>query len=62
MRWSRPGSRSWNLTLSCRCAATLNSNILSVHESIYRRMYLRLGIDLYEGVQTGYYGTCNREE
>ena len=34
-----------------------NSNILTVHKSIYRHMYLWLEIDLGEGVLEEYYGT-----
>ncbi len=30
-----------------------------MHKSIYRRMHLRLGIDLDKGVWMGYYGTYN---
>ena len=40
---------------------TLISNILSVHRSIYRHIFLWLEIDLDKGVLTGYYGTYNKE-
>ena len=33
------------------------SNILSVHRSIYRHIFLWLEIDLYKGALKGYYGT-----
>nr|CRY95867.1 hypothetical protein [uncultured prokaryote] len=35
----------------------LNSNILSMHKSIYRHLFLWLEIDLDQGVLAGYYGT-----
>ena len=41
---------------------TGNSNILSVHKSIYRHIFLWLEIDLDKGVLTEYYGTLNRRK